>query len=169
MALKTAQTHSTTISTSLQPVHSKLKPGQGNFKLETSVVILSLCIYLLLLKKLAGGIRTSSSCVSDLSLVYKRLEEAAYLEDTSIKYVSKSMIALMGAIYAELNSLDNSVTTLRNITLSYPQLCLTILRRYTPTDIFLSLLLDCIYELLCLNSCQDNILCSIFLPQLRSF
>ncbi|ESU39405.1 Hypothetical protein DHA2_151606 [Giardia duodenalis] len=169
LALKTAQTHSTTISTSLQPVHSKLKPGQGNFKLETSVVILSLCIYLLLLKKLAGGIRTSSSCVSDLSLVYKRLEEAAYLEDTSIKYVSKSMIALMGAIYAELNSLDNSVATLRNITLSYPQLCLTILRRYTSTDIFLSLLLDCIYELLCLNNCQDNILRSIFLPQLRSF
>lgn len=33
LALKTAQTHSTTISTSLQPVHSKLKPGQGTSNL----------------------------------------------------------------------------------------------------------------------------------------
>ncbi|EFO64956.1 Hypothetical protein GLP15_782 [Giardia lamblia P15] len=169
LAVKTTQAHSITISTSLQPVYSKLKPGQGNFKLETSVAILSICIYLILLKKLVEGIKVSSSCVSDFSLVYKRLEEVVYLEDTSIKYVSKSMIALMEIIYIELNSLDNNVSTLRNITLSYPQLCLAILHRYTPTDIFLPLLLDCIYELLCLNSCQNNILCSIFLSQLRSF
>lgn len=168
LARKVAQTHRTVLSTSIQPIYSKLKPNQGQFNFEMAITITSFCIYLTMFKKLIEGIKTGASCVSDLSLVYKRLEETAYLEDT-VKFVSNSMISLMGATYTELSNLDNNVASIGSIALSYPQLCLTIFYRYTSPDIFLPTLLDCVQELLHLHIYQDNILCNIFLPQLHSF
>lgn len=169
LATKVAQTHKSAIYTSLQPIYLKLRPGFKQFNYEITVTVLSLCVYLLTLKKVVEGVKTNIGCISDVSLIYKRLEEIVLMENGSIKFISESIASLMGDTCAELNSLNNNIVTLGAVTLSYSQLCLVILRRYTSKSIFLSTLLDSIRGLLGLPTYQSAMLHHIFITQLQSF